>query len=148
MPTADPVTGEFRDEGEIALVPLNIADLDEDALRELLPTPVQAAGALVIARERLANAPGALNSLAATVRQRKRELTVARGYAFRDLRSEGFSQMESKIRAESEPEVLKAAEALDDAELAMQYGQDLKWVLGKEVELLRSLNANVREEHR
>jgi len=149
--SVDPESGEvevFDSAVDALLVPLNIADLDEDQLLALFPTPVQAAGALIIARGRLRNAPAYLNAQSAALRAAKRDLIVAKGYARERLRAAGYSWAESKDRAEADAAVIKAIEQLDTCELAREYAQDLKWMLSKEVDILRSLNTNFREEHK
>lgn len=147
--SVDTDTGEVRDDaGELALVPLHIAELDEDALLAMFPTPVQCAGALLIARERIANAPAALEQLGKKVRQAKRELLVARAKSRIHYRGEGWNISDSKDLAESTDAVVGALEAADDAELALEYGRDLRRTLTTEIDILRSLNANFRGEHR
>lgn len=144
----DQATGEVRDDAEVGLVPLHIAELDEDYLLSLFPTPVQCAGALLIARERLANAPGALNDLARAVRDAKRDFTVERGKAFQRARSEGLSIADANAWRDVDEKVSAAREAVDAAELALEYGRETRRTLESEIEILRSLNANMRTEHR
>lgn len=147
--SVDTATGEVRDDEQtdIALVPLHIAELDENELLALFPTPVQCAGALLIARERIANAPGALERLSGQVRAAKRALIVERAKARIRFRREGWNVGDSKDLAESDDVVKAAVEAVDDAELALEYGRDLRRTLETEIEILRSLNANMRREH-
>lgn len=142
-------TGEVHgDNAELALVPLHIAELDENALLEMFPTPVQCAGALLIARERIANAPAALEKLGATVRDAKRKLIVERAKARIRYRSEGWGISDAKDLADSDDAVVAAQSTVDDAELALEYGRDLRRTLTTEIDILRSLNANFRGEHR
>lgn len=147
MTALDQATGEIHDE-ELALLPLHIAELDEEQLHALFPTPVQCAGALIIARERIANAPGALSRLSGAVRAAKRDLLVTRAQARMRFRREGFNIPDSKDLAEADDAVKAALEAADEAELALEYGRDLRRTLETDVEILRSLNANFRGEHR
>lgn len=147
MSALDTETGEIHDE-DLALVPLHIAELDEEELLKLFPTPVQCAGALLIARERIANAPGALQQLGNEVRGAKRTLIVERAKARIRYRGEGWNITDAKDLADHDEKVVAALEAVDAAELGLEYGRDLRRTLEKEIDILRSLNANFRGEHR
>lgn len=147
MSALDTDTGEIHDE-DLALVPLHIAELDEEELLKLFPTPVQCAGALLIARERIANAPGALQQLGNEVRGAKRTLIVERAKARIRYRGEGWNITDAKDLADHDEKVVAALEAVDTAELGLEYGRDLRRTLEKEIDILRSLNANFRGEHR
>lgn len=143
---ADEQTGEvFEPSQSVELVPLNLAGLDEAELLELFPTPVQCAGALLIARSRIAKAPAALSVLSKKVKDAKRELIIARGYARQ--RAEGRDAETRKLTAESDADVIAAWEAIDDAELALEYARELRKSLTEDIDILRSLNANFRGEH-
>lgn len=149
MTALDNATGEIRDnEAELSLVPLHIAELDEADLLAMFPTPVQCAGALMIARERIANAPAALERLGAKVRDARRKFIVTRALARVRFRQEGWGISDAKELADSSDDVTEAQEAVDDAELALEYGRDLRRTLTTEIDILRSLNANMRLEHR
>ncbi|MDN3309587.1 hypothetical protein QWJ90_01445 [Microbacterium oryzae] len=146
MSAVDPRTGEISEE-ETALVPLNISGLNEDEILQLLPTPRQVAGAMLIARERLAKAPAALDTLSGELKKAKRDLIVARALAFSRYRSEGWSLGDARALVDSDEKVSAAREAADDAELRLEYGRELRKTLDKDIDLLRSLNANYRAEH-
>lgn len=148
--SVDTATGEVRDDEQtdLALVPLHIAELDENELLAMFPTPVQCAGALLIARERIANAPAALEKLGAAVRDAKRSLLVTRAKARIRFRGEGWGISDAKELADADPDVVAAVEKVDETELALEYGRDLRRTLTTEIDILRSLNANFRSEHR
>ena len=146
--SVDAATGEVAEAQEIELVPLHIAELDEDALLAMFPTPVQCAGALLIARERIANAPAALEQLGTKVRDAKRSLIVTRAKARIRFRQEGWGISDAKELADADEHVVAAVEKVDETELALEYGRDLRRTLTTEIDILRSLNANFRGEHR
>jgi len=142
----DPTTGEVTEaDATVELVPLNIAQLDEHELLQMFPTPVQCAGALMIARARIAKAPAVLADLSKAVKDAKRELIIARGYARQ--RAEGRDAETRKLTAESDAEVIKAWERIDETELALEYARELRKSLSEDIDILRSLNANFRGEH-
>ena len=141
----DDTTGAVAEAG-IELVPLDLAGLDEDALLALFPTPVQCAGALLQARRMIAHAPAVLAARSKAVKDAKRNLIVARGYARQ--RAVGRDAETRKLIAESDADVLQAWEAIDTAELALEYARELRKTLSEDIEILRSLNANFRGEHR
>ena len=142
----DPTTGEVDETpATVELVPLNIAHLDEHELLQMFPTPVQCAGALMIARARIAKAPAVLADLSKAVKDAKRELIIARGYARQ--RAEGRDAETRKLTAESDADVIKAWERIDETELALEYARELRKSLSEDIDILRSLNANFRGEH-
>lgn len=141
----DEATGVVAEAG-IELVPLDLAALDEDELLALFPTPVQCAGALVKARALIAHAPAVLAARSKAVKDAKRHLIVARGYARQ--RAVGRDAETRKLVAESDADVLQAWEAIDVAELALEYAREMRKTLTEDIEILRSLNANFRGEHR
>ncbi|WP_102191524.1 hypothetical protein [Microbacterium aurantiacum] len=130
----------------IELVPLNLADLNEDELLGLFPTPVQCAGALIMARKMIARAPAVLAERSKAVKDAKRDLIIARGYARQ--RAAGRDAETRRLVAESDAEVIQAWEAIDTAELALEYARERRKSLSEDIEILRSLNANFRGEHR
>lgn len=143
----DPRTGEVSDQpvDSVDLVPLDLARLDEVELLEMFPSPVQCAGALLIARARIAKAPAVLNRLSKAVKDARRDVLIARGYARQE--AAGRDAETRKLVAESAGPVITALEALDTAELALEYGRELRKSLSEDIEILRSLNANFRGEH-
>ena len=141
----DDTTGAVAEAG-VELVPLDLVGLDEDALLAMFPTPVQCAGALLQARRMIAHAPAVLAARSKAVKDAKRNLIVARGYARQ--RAVGRDAETRKLVAESDAEVLQAWEAIDTAELALEYARELRKTLSEDIEILRSLNANFRGEHR
>lgn len=144
----DPGTGEVfeGDEPGAELVPLNLAALDEDVLLSRFPSPVQAAGALMYARSLIADAPKVLHDRSKAVKDAKRQLIIARGYARQEVRA--ASVEERRIVAEAHPQVIAAWEHLDTCELALEYAREMRKTLSEDIEILRSLNANFRGEHK
>lgn len=143
---ADPNTGVVSGSTEIELVPLNLGELDEEQLLAIFPTPVQCAGALLVARQTLAEAPAVLNDRSRAVKDAKRNLIIARGYAYQ--KAQGRDAATRRLVAESDADVIAAWEAVDTAELALEYARDVRRSLTEDIEILRSLNANFRGEHR
>jgi hypothetical protein len=138
-------TGAVTESG-VELVPLDLAALDEDEMIQLFPTPVQCAGALLKARGMIAHAPAVLAARSKAVKDAKRNLIVARGYARQA--AIGRDAETRRLVAESDADVLKAWEAIDVAELALEYAREMRKTLTEDIEILRSLNANFRGEHR
>lgn len=141
----DDTSGTVTEQG-VELVPLNLTTLDEDELLKLFPSPVQCAGALLKARAVIAQAPAVLAARSKAVKDAKRNLIVARGYARQ--RAVGRDADTRKLVAESDADVLQAWEAIDVAELALEYAREMRKTLTEDIEILRSLNANFRGEHR
>lgn len=141
----DDATGTVAESG-VELVPLDLAALNEDELIQLFPTPVQCAGALLKARAMIAHAPAVLAARSKAVKDAKRNLIVARGYARQA--AIGRDAETRRLVAESDADVLKAWEAIDVAELALEYAREMRKTLSEDIEILRSLNANFRGEHR
>ncbi|GAB6857317.1 hypothetical protein [Microbacterium xylanilyticum] len=146
----DEATGVVED-APMELVPLNLSALSEDELLAMLPTPVQCAGALQYARQVAARAPKALNELRRTLAERERELTIALAKGARDLLTEyprmPMTERRDLARAE-DTRVREAQEARDEAWLLLEYARDYDRAIGRDIDILRSLNANFRGEHR
>lgn len=153
--TVNFATGEVTDEEAAAagmdMVPLNLAALSEDELLTMLPTPVQCAGALQYARQVAARAPKALNALRTTLNTRDRELTIAIALGARDMLADyprlPMSERRDLARA-TDQRVQAAQEARDTAWLLLEYARDYDRAIGRDIDILRSLNANFRGEHR
>lgn len=151
----NPLTGEVDEDTspgtDIELVPLNLAALSEDELTAMFPTPMQCAGALVYARQVTARAPKALNDYRTKLKAAERELTVALAMGARDLLSEyprmPMTERRDLARALDE-RVMAAQEAVDTAWLLLEYARDYDRAIGRDIDILRSLNANFRGEHR
>lgn len=141
----DDTDGTVTEQG-VELVPLNLTTLDEGELLQLFPSPVQCAGALLKARAMIAQAPAVLAARSKAVKDAKRDLIIARGYARQ--RAVGRDAETRRLVAESDAEVLTAWEVIDTAELALEYARELRKTLTEDIEILRSLNANFRGEHR
>ncbi len=149
MSTYDPSTGEVHDAVEaVELVPLNLAALSEDELIELFPSPIQVAGALIMARQRIARAPAVLKDLAEVLKSAKRKALVERGLAYQRAREAGFNITDARVYAQFDDKTIDAQEAVDTAELALEYGRDMRRSLTTDIDILRSLNANFRQEHK
>jgi hypothetical protein len=143
----DPETGEVV-ERPIELVASDIANIDEDQLIALFPTPAQAAGALLLARQKVARAPRALRDAKMQLKAAERDLRVITGRVTLELadKYDGMSVSERQKLAASDARVGEAEEARDVAWLALEYAKDWDRALGRDVELLRSVNANFRQE--
>ena len=145
----DEATGVVED-APMELVPLNLAALSEDELLAMLPTPVQCAGALQYARQVAARAPKALNELRTALAERERELTIVLAMGARDLLSAyprmPMTERRDLARAE-DSRVTKAQESRDEAWLLLEYARDYDRAIGRDIDILRSLNANMRREH-
>lgn len=132
---------------DVALVPLNLGELDEDQLAQVIPTPQQAVYALLVARDRIARAPREIAKRRDKVRRSEQEVRIAKGYAV--IRAQEYRTYEERRKvADADPEVLNAEEALIDAKLELDYALELRKTLSEDVEILRSLNANLRGEGR
>jgi len=146
----DEETGVVED-APMELVPLNLSALSEDELLAMLPTPVQCAGALMYARQVAERAPKALNKLRKALKDRDRELTIVLALAARDLLSAyprmPMTERRDLARAE-DSRVTDAQEARDEAWLLLEYARDYDRSIGRDIDILRSLNANFRGEHR
>ena len=134
----DEATGAVAESG-VELVPLDLAAMNEAELLELC------AGALLKARRMIAQAPAVLAARSKAVKDAKRNLIVARGYARQ--RAVGRDAETRKLVAESDADVVQAWEAIDVAELALEYAREMRKTLSEDIEILRSLNANFRGEH-
>lgn len=143
----DPETGEVV-ERPIELVASDIANIDEDQLIALFPTPAQAAGALLLARQKVARAPRALRDAKMQLKAAERDLRVITGQVTLELadKYDGMSVSERQKLAAADDRVGEAEEARDVAWLALEYAKDWDRALGRDVELLRSVNANFRQE--
>jgi hypothetical protein len=144
------VTGEVEEiepGSTVELVPLDLVSLSEDELLELFPSPVQVAGALHIARARIGRAPVVLKDLSAALKVAKRDLLIAKGKSYRAAREAGFNITDARAYSAFDDPVIEAQEAVDDAELELEYGRDLRKSLTTDIDILRSLNANIRAEH-
>lgn len=141
----DDTDGTVTEQG-VELVPLNLTALDEGELLQMFPSPVQCAGALLKARAMIAHAPAVLADRSKAVKDAKRELIIARGYARQ--RAVGRDAETRRLVAESDADVLTAWERIDVAELALEYAREMRKTLTEDIEILRSLNANFRGEHR
>lgn len=142
----DVATGEVDGEPVTQLVPLNLADLDEDTLIAMFPTPVQATGALLMARRVVADAPAILNTRSKALKDAKRTLLVARGYA--RMRAPGKTADDRRVEQEADSEVITAGEWVDTCELALEYAREVRKSLSEDIDILRSINANFRPEHK
>lgn len=152
----NPLTGEVEEPekfpgSEIELVPLNLASLDEDAIAQMFPTPAQAAGALLYSRQVAARAPAALNVYRTALKQAEKDLALAIAVGARDILSE-YPRMPMTERRDlaraTDPKVRAAEEARDTAWLLLEYARDYDRAIGRDIDILRSLNANLRGEVR
>lgn len=151
-----PITGEVEESGtfpgtDVELVPLNLAQLDEDAIAAMFPTPAQAAGALLYSRQVASRAPAALNSYRTALKKAEKDLAIAVALGAEKM-LETYPRMAMSERRDLaralDPRVKVAEEARDTAWLLLEYARDYDRALGRDIDILRSLNANLRGEHR
>jgi hypothetical protein len=146
----DPITGEVTEQPGMELVPLNLAALSEDDLLAMFPTPIQAAGALLHARAVNARAPHALNEYRGKLRSAERDLQLATAKTVRDLAGTfpRATLTERKMLAVEDERVRAAQDEFDTAWLLYEFARDYAKSIAQDIEILRSVNANFREEHR
>jgi len=149
----NPITGEVVDETpatDIELVPLNLATLDEETILAMFPTPTQAAGALLYARQVAARAPAALNKYRTALKKADKDLTIAVALGAERL-LETYARMPMTERRDlaraTDEKVIAAETARDTAWLLLEYARDFDRAVGRDIDILRSLNANLRGEH-
>lgn len=154
--TVNPLNGEVEDAEtfpgtDIELVPLNLAHLDEDAIAAMFPTPAQAAGALLYSRQVASRAPAALNGYRTALKRAERDLTIAIALGAERM-LETYPRMPMTERRDlaraTDPKVKAAETARDEAWLLLEYARDYDRAIGRDIDILRSLNANLRTEHR
>lgn len=152
----NPITGEVEEREtfpgtDVELVPLNLATLDEDAILAMFPTPAQAAGALLYSRQVASRAPAALNAYRTALKKAEKDLTIAVALGAEKM-LETYPRMAMSERRDLaralDPRVKVAEEARDTAWLLLEYARDYDRALGRDIDILRSLNANLRGEHR
>jgi hypothetical protein len=154
--SVNPITGEVVDEEtfpgtQTALVPLNLAGMSEDEILAMFPTPVQAAGALLYARDVARRAPAALDHYRTALKKAEKELRIAVALAAEQLLSM-YPRMPMAERRDLaravDDRTIAAQDAVDDAYLQLEYARDFDRMIGRDIDILRSLNANMRGEHR
>lgn len=152
----DPITGEVIEQPtfagtEVDLVPLNLASMSEEEIIALLPTPIQAAGALTYARRVSLRAPKALDERRRALKAAERDLTIAVALGAQTLLTE-YPRMPMTERRDlaraTDSRVKAAQEAADEAWLLLEYTRDHERAIARDIDILRSLNANLRAEHR
>jgi hypothetical protein len=156
MNEVNPITGEVEDVEtvpgtDVSLVPLNLAGLDEDAVLAMFPSPAQAAGALLYARAVARKAPAALNEYRTNLKKAEKDLAIALALGAENLLSiyPRMPMTERRDLARAIDDKVKAAEeARDTAWLLLEYARDYDRAIGRDIDILRSLNANFRGEHR
>lgn len=142
----NPITGEVE---PMELVPLNLAALNEDDLIAMFPTPIQASGALLHARHVNARAPHALNTYRSQLVTAEKHLRIAIALAMRDLAAEfpRASMTERRLLAAADERVVTAQDARDTAWLLLEFAKDYAKAIANDIDILRSINANFRQEH-
>lgn len=152
----NPLTGEVEEREtfpgtDVELVPLNLAHLDEDAIAQMFPTPAQAAGALLYSRQVASRAPAALNAYRTALKKAEKDLAISVALGAEQLLSTyprmAMGERRDLARA-TDPKVRTAEEARDTAWLLLEYARDYDRAIGRDIDILRSLNANLRTEHR
>lgn len=154
--SVNPITGEVEDADtfpgtDIELVPLNLAHLDEDAIAQMFPTPAQAAGALLYSRQVAARAPAALNGYRTALKRAEKDLAIAIALGAEKL-LETYPRMAMSERRDLaraiDARVKEAENTRDTAWLLLEYARDYDRAIGRDIDILRSLNANLRGEVR
>ena len=154
--SVNPITGEVEEPQnfpgtDTALVPLNLAGMSEDDILAMFPTPVQAAGALLYARDVARRAPAALDHYRTALKTAERELRIAVALAAEQLLSMyprmPMSERRDLARA-IDDRTMAAQDAVDTAFLQLEFARDFDRMIGRDIDVLRSLNANLRSEHR
>ncbi|RRJ85934.1 hypothetical protein EG850_11145 [Gulosibacter macacae] len=145
----DPETGEVID-APLGLVPLNLSALSEDELAAALATPQQAYAALQKARSLNARVPAGLDKYRRALRAAERDLSLAKAVELKRLREEWSKATLTELRelATVSDAVQEALDARDTAWLLFEYAQDWAKAIAADIDLLRSINANVRAEHK
>lgn len=145
----DPANGEVV-ESPMELVPLNLGDMDENQIAALIPTPLQAAAALQKARSVNSRVPGKLDGYRKALQTAERELKLAVALEVKALREDHSKATLSELRelATADDRVQRALDARDTAWLLFEYAKDWAKAIAADIELLRSINANFRMEHR
>lgn len=150
--TVNAITGEVDDweagddPTEGVLLPTNLADLEDDAVAQAFPTPVEIEAGLVRSRTRIGRSVRVIKHQVERVRVAKRALLVARASARQDARAAGGTEKDIAAAIDLDDTVREALAEVDDAAVALEYARQLKSGLYLDVEILRSLNSNVRSE--
>jgi hypothetical protein len=154
----NPITGEveegWRPSNEDAaagvLVPLNLGQLSEEMVHQAFPTAGQLEQALLASRTRIGRSGDYIVEQSKDLKKAKRDLIVAKGVARGTVRESGIYKTEKDVDAavDRDPGVYRAMVRVDDAALRLEYARELKSALYLDVEILRSLNSNMRSETR
>ena len=155
-PAVDPATGEVEEAEtfpgtDAGMVPLNLAALSEEELLAKFPTPVQVAGALLHARDVNRRAPAAIDRFRTELRAAEKELRIATALAAEQL-LQLYPRMPMAERRDLakaiDDRAVAAQDAVDTAYLQLEYAKDYAAANARDIDILRSLNANMRAEHR
>jgi hypothetical protein len=149
----NPVTGEVDewqgdDPASGVLVPVHLADLDEDGIAQALPSPYQVERALIESRTRIGRSANVVRDASTKVRESKRDLVLAKALARETARASGTYRTEKDLAAavELDDTVQQAYDAMHEAIAAYEYARLLRSSLWKDIEVLQSINANMRQE--
>lgn len=134
----------------MSIVPLNLGLMSEEELAQLIPTPGQALAALQEARKVNSRLPGALAERREELLKAERELSRVLGRTIKRLRTDNLRATLTELRdlAYSDEAVRIAQDERDTEWLLFEYAKDWARAIEKDNELLRSINANFRHEHR
>ena len=154
----NPVTGEVEenwrptniDADAGVMVPLNLRQLSESDVVQAFPTAGELEQALLASRVRLGRAAPFLNAQSEVLKKAKRDLVVAKAVARHKTREAGLFKTEKDVDAAFDRDriVYQAIVRVDDAALKLEYARELKSSLHADIEILRSLNTNMRNEVR
>jgi hypothetical protein len=154
----NPVTGEveenWRPENDDAdvgvMVPLNLRLLSESDVVQAFPTAGELEQALLASRVRLGRAAPFIVKQSESLKKAKRDLVVARAVSRQNTREGGLFKTEKDVDAAIDRDTLvyRAVVRVDDAAMKLEYARELKSSLHADIEILRSLNTNMRNEVR
>lgn len=152
----NPITGEVddwepgEDPAKGILLPGTLAGLTEDDIAQAFPSPAHIEGALIESRTRIGRSINIIREKSRALKDAKRDLLLARGLARQEARASGEHRTDRDVTVavELDDTVQAALAAVDEAALALEYARQLKSGLFLDVEILRSLNSNLRAEVR
>lgn len=153
-PVTGEVEGDWRVDAENAdtgiMVPLNLSQLTEAEVVQAFPTAGELEQALLASRTRLGRAAPFLSDASRVLKKTKRDFIVARAVARQNVRETGIWKTEKDVDAaiDRDDSVQRALTIVDDAALKLEYARELKNSLHMDIEILRSLNSNMRGEVR
>jgi hypothetical protein len=154
----NPITGEVEetwhasndDADDGVMVPLNLNALSEHDVVQAFPTAGQLEQALLLSRIRLGRSAPYLSEQSEQLKKAKRDLIVAKAVSRGNARDSGLYKTADDISAAVDRDTLvyRAIVRVDDAAVKLEYARELKSSLHADIDILRSLNTNMRNEVR